>query len=581
MRALLTAGAVVYACTAAQAAGPSEPEPSAPTADDPSTTVMQPPAGQPKNFRPEVFGIRPGDPDKDPYYIDVNPEYRARLIRIAPLELNGVVAREVAWAEQRLRLDTSFGKRGVAAIHIQADLLDGAVFGDNGSFGSSPEPTSGLGIASKQANLSGLNIGLIPGGDALSVDGYGVTLRPIEPININYAYGEVILPLGVVRVGRMPITDNGTISLNDGRTGRNRWGASYFHNSVDRILFGTKISEIVGVLSEGAEYKVDRSLDDGVFLGLVYDFLVEDDVGIPGDDLTGFSVQLDFRSRDAAFLGDGFGPVRFTGTFSYRWDGRFNTDLFAIPLQLYVDWNNLKFRGEFTYVTGSTQELSAGFGALTGSPVTDQDLSFMLGRAIVDYQAGPVLLSLEYGYASGDRDPRSETTMSIGSWSRDTNLSLLMFEQTLAFQSARSAAVGIENLKQLDAESFPLTEVATGGRVTNVHAIFPQVFYEPVDGLRFKGGVLFAFTAVPALDPIQTILRSDGETIEDDAVNFNGGAPGNYWGTEIDLGVEYLFDEVFEFVLEAGVLFPGDAFEDENGDAVTSWMIESRLTFRL
>ena len=74
--------------------------------------------------------------------------------------------------------------------------------------------------------------------------------------------------------------------------------------------------------------------------------------------------------------------------------------------------------------------------------------------------------TLQWGYANGDDDPLTTTDLQITSWPRDTKLGLLLFEHTLAFQSARTAAVGIENLRQLEAESFPLTEIATDGRVT-------------------------------------------------------------------------------------------------------------------
>ena len=66
----------------------------------------------------------------------------------------------------------------------------------------------------------------------------------IAPIAINYLYGEVLLPFGLFRVGRQPISDVGTISLNDGRSGRNLWGESYYHESVDRLVFGTKIATL-------------------------------------------------------------------------------------------------------------------------------------------------------------------------------------------------------------------------------------------------------------------------------------------------------------------------------------------------
>jgi len=529
---------------------------------------------------PRLFEVPPAEAGKDDWFVEVHPEYRVRLIRIDPLEVNGTVAKDVSWGEQRFRLDASMGRRGLGAIHVQLDALDGVLFGDNGEFGKSPEPTSGVGIASRQGNLAGWRVGLLPGGDPLSVDGYGPVLRPIDPIEINYLYGEVFLPFGVVRIGRQPLSDMGTVSLNDGRSGRNLWGASYYHESVDRLLFGTKISELFGLIKDGPTYKVDRSLDDGVFLGVVYDYLVGDQIQSATDNLEGFAVQLDFKWKRPSLLGDAWGPIRFTTTATFRSDDRFDTDIVALPTRLQLSVADFTFLGELSYIFGSTRELSAGFAALTNQPVTDQDVELLTARAVGEYTlADQLTFRFEWAYAKGDADPRSTTPLTISSWPRDTNLGLLLFEHTVAFQTARSAAVGIENLKNLDADSFPLTEVASDGRVINCNAIFPQVFWDALPTLRLKVGVLFAWSATDIVDPIQTLLGQDGISIKDDAINYNGGKPGNYWGTELDLGVEFRYEQMFDAVLEAAVLFPGNGLEDENGDAVNSWMLEARFVF--
>jgi len=64
-------------------------------------------------------------------------------------------------------------------------------------------------------------------------------------------------------------------------------------------------------------------------------------------------------------------------------------------------------------------------------------------------------------------------------------------------QTARSAGVGIENLANLNATSFPLTEVASEGRVQNAMYIFPQVTLNALTGpkhwLHFRLGVLAAW----------------------------------------------------------------------------------------
>lgn len=530
---------------------------------------------------PPMPRILPEEAGKDDWYVELRPEYRARMIRIDPLEVNGVIAKDISWGEHRLRLDASIGRRGLGAVHMQIDALDGVLWGDNGEFGRSPAPTTGVGISSRQGNLAGWHVGLLPGADPLQIDSYGPLLREMTPVNINYLYGEVLLPFGVVRVGRQPVAEVGTAVLNDGRTGRNLWGASWYHESADRVLFGTKLSELFGLIAEGAHYKIDKSLDNGVFLGLVWDWLVNDDVALAADDLHAFSTQLDLRWKDpSSVLGAAWGPIRLTATAAYRWDERFNTSIFALPIRLSFSVGDFAFMGEFSDIMGSTREISSGFAALKGTPATDQRLDLISARAAAEYKfLDQLTVRLEWGYASGDPDPRATTPLTIATWARDTNLGLLLFEHTVAFQTARSAAVGIENLKKIKASSFPFTEIASDGRVIDVNAIFPQVFWDPIPSLRLKAGVLFAFAATDVIDPIQSLLRLDGDRLGDDAINYNGGRPGNYWGTELDLGIEWRYRQFFDAVVEFGFLFPGNALHDENGDAVNSWMIETRFTF--
>jgi hypothetical protein len=142
--------------------------------------------------------------------------------------------------------------------------------------------------------------------------------------------------------------------------------------------------------------------------------------------------------------------------------------------------------------------------------------------------------------------------------------------------------VGLENLAGSDIKSFPLSEVQTDGRFTNAAAIFPQVYVELFESAKHlvhaRAGVLMAWPAANGVvDPIMTTLAEDGQSITDDAVNFNGGEPGDYYGTEVDFQLGWRFNKTFQWVVEGAVLFPGSSLQDENGDAVNSFLVENRF----
>ena len=82
-----------------------------------------------------------------------------------------------------------------------------------------------------------------------------------------------------------------------------------------------------------------------------------------------------------------------------------------------------------------------------------------------------------------------------------------------------------------------------------------------------------------AVDPVMTSLSEDGASIADDAVNFHGGDPGSYYGTEFDLQLGWTFRRNFHWTVEGAALLPGSSLEDENGDAVPSFLLENRLEF--
>lgn len=514
---------------------------------------------------------------------NVSGEYRMRSTRIDPLELNGEQVRELVWHEHRGRLDLDLERKGVLRFNMQMDLIDGVLFGDNGRFGQDPSSNSGVSVAIKRPNRTVLDIGLPEGGDPLDRESYRPSLGTASDLEINYLYADVILPVGLLRVGRQPQAEGDNLAAHSG--GRfNRWGVSQFNDTSDRVLFGTKLDEAVNFALEGPGYKPNLSLDKGVFLGVAYDINTQNNVAGLNGDLRQVNVALQWRHPEASWFGSNWKDIFFSAIAVRLDDEDFDTKIWGFPLRGQFVVGDFSFLSQFMFIRGETREISEGFAALSNNDPTVQELNAEGAQIRADYVLGPVMLTMEFDYATGDADPRSNTPITSYSFARDMNIGLLLFERVLAFESARSVAVGVENLTSLNADSFPLTEVQTDGRFTNAIALFPQVKLNladsPKNKLHLRLGVLMAWPeAGGVVDPVLTTLSLDGDEVTDDVVNFHGGDPGGYYGTEYDVQLQWTWKESFIWTVEGAYLDPGSSLQDENGDAVPSLLLENRFEY--
>jgi hypothetical protein len=157
-----------------------------------------------------------------------------------------------------------------------------------------------------------------------------------------------------------------------------------------------------------------------------------------------------------------------------------------------------------------------------------------------------------------------------------------MFKEALAYQSARSAAAGVALLQKLGAKDFPVQAISTNGSFTNAFALFPQVDVRPVKDLLLRAGLLVAWAPEPVVDPIASLQHNSAAPhFYNGVVNYVGGAPKQFYGTELDARIQYRLFDHFAADLEGAVLFPGSAFQDANGDAVRSFLLQARGTFFL
>lgn len=497
-------------------------------------------------------------------------EYRANAVSIRPLDLSSTRDRNFSVIEHRLRLDGAVDYEDKVRVVTSVDVLDSVLWGDNGTFGSNPEPNSGARIATNNPNLATACIALRPGESATEAASYHYGLCPADPVFVRRLYGDVVTPIGLFRIGRQPFTEGASIAVNDGDGRKNRFGFARRGNSADRILFATKPLEAFKAPGER-----DASETKGLFLILAYDQLVTGDPQAFHDDLHNYITAVRYLAPQHPLGKDA--ELRFF--HAYRWSTDNDTALNAFGGRAMSTFGEITAGVEATLIAGSTREVSEAFRVITNDPAVSQTVTQVGARGVVRWDRPLFSTYLELDYASGDSDPQTRTPLTQFRFAEDSNVGLLMFKHVLAYQTARAAAAGTALLRDLGAPSYPLEQISTKGSFTNAFAIFPQVDVHPIKDVLIRGGVLMAWAPAKVVDPIASLQKKDGVRIEDDLVNFAGGKPNRYYGTELDGRIQWRFMDHFAADLEAAILFPGSALEDANGDAARSVLVQGRGTF--
>ncbi len=533
----------------ARAAEPwSDPDPAVPFTDSHRFAIGQ-------------FGFRGG------------AEYRAQFIYINPISLNTENARATSWIEHRLRLDAGADWRDKIRIVASMDVLDGVLWGDNGTYGGTPSSNSGTHVDAKNPNVTTPCVGLRTASAPLDPQSYGYTACSAQVFTVRKLYGEAVLPFGLLRVGRQPVNIGSGVQAVDGDGRANRFGVADHGNYVDRILFATKPLEA---------FKPPKlrstSANEGLILAFAYDRLVTSDPQDLGAAVNQWDTALRFLVPRFAFGSD----LLIAGYHAYRWDALYSSHIHALGLRAMSRFSDFHVGFDVSTNLGTTQEISAAYKVITNDPVVDQPVRGVGARAVARYDRPLFSLYLEGDYASGSDDPQARAPLTQFTFAEDANVGLLLFKYALAFQSARSSAAGVEILQRLGATTFPAQVVATNGAFTNALAAFPQLDVRPLPGLLLRGGVLVAVAPAQVIDPIASLQkRATGIPIQNALVNFAGGKPGRFYGTELDGRIQYRFMEHFLVDLEGAILFPGSALEDQDGFAVRSGLFQARTTFFL
>jgi hypothetical protein len=233
----------------------------------------------------------------------------------------------------------------------------------------------------------------------------------------------------------------------------------------------------------------------------------------------------------------------------------------------------IDFAGRWQFARTENRAFNVGFeiAGITGTTTQGRNDNApvlnvrQLGAAAkLSYRHGRAQVYLDWGYASGDHNPGDDRLDNFR-FDRDYKVGLVLFDEVLGWQSARSAFRAADpNLLGVAPEGVDLAP--TGGSITSAWYLFPRARYGIRQWLDVYGGPLFAFSTARLTDPFNS--RVGGGT----PINYLGGSPGNYLGTELDLGVQARWKPIemlmISLTFEGGLLLPGDAFRNAAGGAM-------------
>jgi hypothetical protein len=254
--------------------------------------------------------------------------------------------------------------------------------------------------------------------------------------------------------------------------------------------------------------------------------------------------------------------------------GAFNADVPGTDAYLYGEM-------EAAFIAGSTTMVRTIDLTATGD---EEDIVTFGGAAKI----GTVLLatdghgkrfgrfaaSVEWGYASGDADPYDGVTRRF-SFEQNHNVGLVLFDQVLAWKTARAATIA-QDPSIVNRPAPGLQFLPSEGSVFGAQYINPTLVVRPESWLDVKAGAVVAQTTADFVDPYHAGALGN-------YANYDGGDESRHdLGLELDVGADarlYLTEHfLINAGVEAGVLFPGGAFDDEDGNKYPNqYMVNSKL----
>ncbi|MBL9039367.1 MAG: hypothetical protein JNG84_12690 [Archangium sp.] len=406
--------------------------------------------------------------------------------------------------------------------------------------------------ASPEVHLGGFGLiaeadtatGAILGTPSATLVGTRVPYPPISPLELRKLYLEYKWASGAFRVGQQTMNWGLGLLANDGAKDPEAgdFGQQHFGNLSYRALLAVR-----PFYNWGGRWKAFET-------AFAADLVVRDNFGEFAKDDRAFQGVLAVRfAKDTENQFGVYAVYRNQRNIAVT-DGGKATDVVVVNLA-----------GKWEFLKRRDRELKLGLEAVTINGTTTQarsDNAALLGvhqfgaAAKGAFRIRQTTLLLDWGYASGDQNPGDDQIQNFR-FDRDFKVGLVLFEQVMAYQSARAGVRASDpNLVGVAPEGADL--LGTAGSVTGAWYIFPRVKQAIRPWLDVYGGPLFAFGTARLADPFNSRIGGG------QAVNSLGGRPGLYMGTEIDVGLQARFHPVEELLLsvtgEGGLFLPGDAF---------------------
>lgn len=391
-------------------------------------------------------------------------------------------------------------------------------------------------------------------------------------IQLRYLYAQYKLPFGVVRLGQQPNHWGMGLLANDGDH-TSLFGDYRYGSLSERILFATRPggpkSDFVLALAGDLVYRDQYArLTRGqqAFQGVLAAFWEHG--------YNRFGLFSTIRHQANSHTSE----VDYTDTLdavAVDLSGRFATRVPGQDAYLFAE-------GEAAYIAGSTNMIRTPDQTANDDRVSLRSYGGALSLGVVEHAEsaekkafGRMVAQLEIGYASGDADPNDGTERRF-TFDPNHKVGLLLFDELLRFQTARAATAAADPLLSNATRPAPGVDfLSSNGGVFGAEYINPTFVYRPRHFLDLKLGMVLAQATSEIVDPYRVATQGND-------VNYRGGDRRKKdLGIEFDGGVETRipldYDMQANLGTQAGVLFPGAAFDDAYGNGLPpQWVVIGR-----